>query len=466
MTKVSSIVRRAGELRDIPLVFLGLGFYRAWLDESLVIFSQTDTAFLSSKIVFDMTCGLTALALALFFAPRAQGQRSRMIALSAASMVLSSLGLALSFQGSAAIAALHTLCCVLAAFGMMTLSLLWIEFYASFNPVRMALCYALALLLGKGLTVLLAGYNDLYRFLFQLALPVFSGACLYRSRRRVYGAREQDGPSLLLATSFPWKPALFIGAYAFASVFSGFSVAQGEEGPLELVGALPAAAVFCSILLSTKRFDFFSMYGIALPLMVCGFLVLAVVPGAPTSVVSLCVSVSYSAASILVVLIVCGISYRTGASALRLFGLVRFAQYGAMALGMLCREMLDSLVDSAAADIAAFMVVIVFVVVVSAVFASERSSYFGWSVESIATQRGEKVVVPLTAKVEQVAEERTLTQREQEVLLQLLHRKTVASIAEDMFIAEGTVKAHIQHIYAKLDIHSRKELFSLFEGRE
>lgn len=465
MSKFSPIAKRVGELRDIPFIFLGLGFYRAWLDEALVIFAHTDTALLSSKVVFDLTCGLTALALALFLAPRIQGRRNYAIALSVASMVLSSLGLALSSQGSEAVAALHTLCCALAALGMMTLSLLWIEFYASFNPVRMALCYALALLLGKGLTVLLAGYNDLYRFLFQLALPVLSGVCLYKSRRRVHGAQEHEGPALLLATSFPWKPALFIGAYAFASVFSGFSAAQAE-GPLELAGALPAAAVLCSVLLSTKRFDFFSMYGVALPLMVCGFLVLAVVPGAPTSVVSLCVSVSYSAASVLVVLIVCGISYRTGASALRLFGLVRFAQYGAMALGMLCREMLDSLVDSAAADIAAFMVVIVFVVVVSAVFASERSSYFGWSIESIATQRGEKVIVPLTAKIEQVAEERTLTQREQEVLLQLLHRKTVASIAEDMFIAEGTVKAHIQHIYAKLGIHSRKELFSLFEGQE
>lgn len=42
----------------------------------------------------------------------------------------------------------------------------------------------------------------------------------------------------------------------------------------------------------------------------------------------------------------------------------------------------------------------------------------------------------------------------------------LVAIAEDMFIAEGTVKAHIQHIYAKLGIHSRKELFSLFEGQE
>lgn len=462
MERFSSVVRRMGDLRDIPFMFLGLGFYRAWLDGSIVVFAQTETLLFSSKFVFDMTCGLTALVLALCFAPRAQGHRGRAIVLAAGAMVLSSIGLAVPSHGMNVLAGLHTLCCALAAFGMMTLSLLWIEFYASFNPVRMALCYALALLLGKGLTVLLAGYNDGYRFFFQLVLPLVSGACLLKSRRRVFDSQGASGPGFLPATSFPWKPALFIGAYAFASVFSGFALAQGEDGPLELMGALPAAAVLCSVLLSRGRFDFFSMYGVALPLMVCGFLVLAMVPGAPSSVVSVCVSVSYSAASILVVLIVCGIAYRTGASALWLFGLVRFAQYGAMALGLFCRGVLDSLVDSSAAQAAAFMVVIVLVVVVSAVFASERSSYFGWNVESVATCRGEKIVVPLAAKIEQVAEERALTQREQEVLMQLLHRKTVAAIAEDMFIAEGTVKAHIQHIYAKLDIHSRKELLALF----
>lgn len=233
---------------------------------------------------------------------------------------------------------------------------------------------------------------------------------------------------------------------------------------LEVVSAVPALAVLCSVLFSSGRFDFFSMYGMALPSMVCGFLLLAMVPGIPSAVVGSCVGVSYAAASMLVVLIVCGIAYRTGASALWLFGLVRFVQYTAMGVGQLLRQGLDSLTGASAVDVTVVpVVVIVLVLVVSIVFVTERSSYFGWNIEPIATQKGEKLVVPLAAKVEHVAEECNLTQREQEVLLQLLHRKTVASISEDMFIAEGTVKAHIQHIYSKLGIHSRKKLFALFD---
>lgn len=34
-------------------------------------------------------------------------------------------------------------------------------------------------------------------------------------------------------------------------------------------------------------------------------------------------------------------------------------------------------------------------------------------------------------------------------------------IAEALFISENTVKAHVGHIYAKLDVHSRKELQQL-----
>ena len=38
----------------------------------------------------------------------------------------------------------------------------------------------------------------------------------------------------------------------------------------------------------------------------------------------------------------------------------------------------------------------------------------------------------------------------------------------DRFIANGTAKAHVRHIYQKLDIHTRQELFDLLgvEARE
>ena len=51
-----------------------------------------------------------------------------------------------------------------------------------------------------------------------------------------------------------------------------------------------------------------------------------------------------------------------------------------------------------------------------------------------------------------------LTACEEEILCLLAQKKTVPTIAADMFLAQGTVKAHVQHIYQKMGIHSRKEL--------
>ena len=43
-------------------------------------------------------------------------------------------------------------------------------------------------------------------------------------------------------------------------------------------------------------------------------------------------------------------------------------------------------------------------------------------------------------------------------------------MAAELVIANGTAKSHIRHVYKKLDVHSRAELFALFgidadEGR-
>ena len=54
------------------------------------------------------------------------------------------------------------------------------------------------------------------------------------------------------------------------------------------------------------------------------------------------------------------------------------------------------------------------------------------------------------------------------MLLLLAQRKTVGIIERELLIANGTAKAHVRHIYQKLDIHTRQELFDLLglDGRE
>jgi DNA-binding NarL/FixJ family response regulator len=51
----------------------------------------------------------------------------------------------------------------------------------------------------------------------------------------------------------------------------------------------------------------------------------------------------------------------------------------------------------------------------------------------------------------------TLTPREVEVLRQIVQGASNRIIAERLVIAESTVKTHIYHIFAKLDVSSRTE---------
>lgn len=50
-----------------------------------------------------------------------------------------------------------------------------------------------------------------------------------------------------------------------------------------------------------------------------------------------------------------------------------------------------------------------------------------------------------------------LTKRETEILEQVANGKSRSKIAKEMFIDLETVKSHIKHIYAKLDVHSRED---------
>jgi DNA-binding CsgD family transcriptional regulator len=57
-----------------------------------------------------------------------------------------------------------------------------------------------------------------------------------------------------------------------------------------------------------------------------------------------------------------------------------------------------------------------------------------------------------------------LSPREQHIVSLVLRGHSSGSVAHVLGIAEGTVKNHRKHIYAKLDISSQGELFNLFLG--
>jgi two-component system NarL family response regulator len=71
-----------------------------------------------------------------------------------------------------------------------------------------------------------------------------------------------------------------------------------------------------------------------------------------------------------------------------------------------------------------------------------------------AVHAGERRIT-VGVKLAERAEYPELTERELDVLRALVKGKTNAEISAELFIAEGTVKFHVNHILAKLDVADR-----------
>lgn len=59
-----------------------------------------------------------------------------------------------------------------------------------------------------------------------------------------------------------------------------------------------------------------------------------------------------------------------------------------------------------------------------------------------------------------------LTMREAEVMELIARGNSVPRMAETLVISENTVRTYCKRLYAKLDVHKRKELLELLEELE
>lgn len=66
----------------------------------------------------------------------------------------------------------------------------------------------------------------------------------------------------------------------------------------------------------------------------------------------------------------------------------------------------------------------------------------------------------------EIAESHGLSPRETEVFMLLAQGRSRTYISEELVVSEGTVKTHISHIYDKLGVHGRQEMFDLLLAQD
>ncbi len=448
----------------IPLCVLGVGVYRAWI-EIMFVGSFVDFPFarVAGHDLFDVV--MIAVLLALAFAARrvVYLAHRRWVPLITGALLVASTALGFwSLFDAAAAQTVAVPACVCGGAGIALMILLWSELYGQLSPVRICLYYALSLVLGASLVWVYRGFVAGWLPVMTGLLPLLSLAMLFRCYA-IPSVSEAPQPGWV-GFSFPWKPVLVIATYSFAFGVQE-SLTYQFGGPHSAAGMVVCALLVAgAIAVFPRAVPFGALYSRWLPMVAAVALVLPVLGSSflMPAILAFSSNLGYAATEIFIMVMIGSIVYNYGANALWLFGIERAVRALAMLLGRAVYGL--HLVPDA---VLAAMVVIAVLVATYLILTEGRVSS-DWGVTA-RLQRAERTAgeedalrrARLVERCREVGQAHRLSQREEEVLLLLAERKTISQIEHELYIANGTAKAHIRHVYAKLGIHSREELFEL-----
>ena len=434
---------------------MGLGVYRAWIEACFVGSFVSYPPEYGLRNFFDIACVATLLACTALSRKITPLHGRRWPALTAASCMTAAGAMGFSTLCLPQFAEVFSLpASILGGVGVGVMILLWSELYGCLNPIRIALYYALSQLVGAAVIWTLKGFAEPWLALYTCALPIVSALMLRASFRTLPPERlPHPVPDRF---SFPWKPVAFVSVYAFA-----FGLQEANTysitGPHSGFGMIAAAlVVVVGILFLSRWVDFGCIYSTWLPVLMMVALLLSLVSSLGAFATGFFISLSYGAAEIFMMTMIGSITSRYGASAVWLFGIERTVRMVAMFLGRAASPLAEG---------APLMALIVGLAVIGFVLIiSERNVASDWGVVLVDESDAlfeTAVRNALGRRCAELGRECGLTQREEEVLLLLAQRKTASDIESELCVAHGTAKAHIRHVYRKLDIHSRDELFEL-----
>lgn len=446
-------------LADTPLPLLGLAFCRAWSQWSVASMDALDSgaSFLTCRPFYDFACLAVALILASA-APKVGElfRHDRLLLVASLTMCLIPL-----LSVLAPVSPGGVLSCVGVAAGgagFFVMSAAWACLYVRYGPLRAVMLFCLARVLSEGIIFLYAGFNEAYLAGALALSPLASYLCLRHSVNLPDGAMRQaetDG-----SRPFPWKPAAFMLVYAFA-----YAVACPASGttflayPATACAAVPPIVFLACSLYLSGRFNFGSFYIIACPTMMAAILLPAAFGVSSGQFAKACLEISFSTAVLTEFLMVAELSNRLKIQPLWLFCIIRAFRYAGLLSGWLFVRVTGGLGESVSASVA----IIACVVMVSFILISEHGGNANWGIfpkNVAAPYMGEAP----NGRIREVSSTFGLTKREVEVLGLLAEGRTLGAIASKLSLAEGTVKAHVQHIYQKTECHSRKELMALVHG--
>ncbi len=425
-----------------------------------------------------------------------------------AAMYLHGFELALSIAGGIALGA-----------GSAHFYLLWQQFFAASDPeegMRDLICgFAYSAVIYFALYLL---PHAVTAYLIPLVFaPLFTLALILSNRRIDFSQPMfEDKPSENVRVyrrfvTASWRSMLAVGAIAFcAGVVRSIAIEQPEIGTIVNVlsmFALLAVALLVIFLWSRKglRLNIMKLYRIVFPLLIVAFALLPFANISYTRFLAAALFALYSIGLMLAMMQCAQISRDNGIAPRFAFGLFGGVVYAMHDVGFLVGTGSDYLSSQGlpVLFIAALLAVSILSLMFffgSIDFKNARSQLICGDIQLIAPvsatvetdhvrddeqaagdrpaskPRSESIGSEkmhnrgafndrLSLKVSAAQQAYGLSDRETEVTDYVVRGYTVASIAEQLYVSENTVRTHMKRIYAKCDVHKKQELIDLVEAR-
>ena len=355
---------------------------------------------------------------------------------------------------------------VVTALGGAILFCLWAEVYSQMGSTQIVVYGAGSCLVAFGLYVLVSTMMHPYAVFATALLPMGSFACVASSFVLV---PREAAKSEAARYSVPWKIVVIMALAGLASGLAGSVLLNPDgQGAVHRIWAtgVAGAVILGLALLRPEKFDARFLAQACVPLALAACVLMPAAWSNAGFAVSFLVKLAYVWFTIFAIMLLANLAFRFGVPTLRMFAIARACSEEAIFLGVTMRGFLQSsglsqdgtvLLISACAGVVAVCVCVL-------LWRSERAVNADWGAAGIEVASGERVMGPrerLIVRCEQLAQMHALTARETEVLTLIAQRKTRSEIEQELFLSQNTVKTHVRHIYAKLGIHSKSDVYEL-----
>ncbi len=307
----------------------------------------------------------------------------------------------------------------------------------------------------------------------KIALALLAPIALLSGRKACATCSQQTKAALRFTKKDArslWKVAALIVVFSVVNA-NLLLLANEQQGPAEMplfsfLIARTCEIVLCACVLawtfSLKRpFDFVQLWRIILVLLATDILMRIALPGLWLQPIFSSICVNFIV--MFVWLTLCDIAQHSDMKPTTVFGIGWSLYTLPLFAGVTFAQ-----AASGHATESVFLAALLYVVLIVSTFCLElrdRDMQLIFSDINAAAAPAPSEFEDIDARCRAVAEQKRLTPRELEVMQMLCKGRTKAYIAESMFVTENTVKGHTKRLYAKLDVHSKKELQQLIDLR-